>query len=185
MIFDDIQVFRRWFDFKNIGQDTKVDDILGEEQSKRIVTKLHEILRPFLLRRMKADISIKIPPKREIVVYCPKTALQLEYYQHAVLGTLRDALIALKLEHASEISQINLSMTLRKICNHPFLFGEPRDPKTNEYMDAKTLANASGKLKLVDRMLPRLKNGNHKVLIFSQMTKLLDILEDYLLEKGL
>lgn len=55
----------------------KVDDIIGEEQQKRVVTKLHEILRPFLLRRMKRDVMITMPPKREIVVYCSMSSLQV------------------------------------------------------------------------------------------------------------
>jgi superfamily II DNA/RNA helicase len=68
------------------------------------------------------------------------------------------------------------------VCNHPFLFGEPRDVSGRFYGEAnpELLALASGKFRLLDRMLPKLKERGHKVLIFSQMTKLLDILEDYL-----
>ena len=84
------------------------------------------------------------------------------------------------------MSQANVTMNLRKCCNHPFLFGEPKDPSGSYLGDAKPqlLVMASGKFKLLDRMLPLLKAGGHKVLLFSQMTKLMDILQDYLLWKG-
>lgn len=87
------------------------------------------------------------------------------------------------IEGAKEVSTTNQHMNYRKVCNHPFLFGEPRDEKSGEYIgvvNPKMLVAASGKFRLLNRMLPRLKAGGHKVLIFSQMTKLLDILQDYL-----
>lgn len=66
-------------------------------------------------------------------------------------------------------------MDLRKICNHPYLFRwvDPTGPADEE------LVAASGKLRLLDCMLPELRRRKHKVLLFSQMTRVLDILEDY------
>ena len=76
-IFDDLQVFQSWFGFRNIGKETQVDDIIDDESKDRIVTKLHEILRPFLLRRVKSDVLKGVlPPKQEIVLYAPMTGLQ-------------------------------------------------------------------------------------------------------------
>merc|ERR1711871_306236 len=64
-IFDDLAVFQSWFGFRNIGQETQVDDIVDDESKDRIVSKLHEILRPFLLRRVKADVLKGVlPPKK-------------------------------------------------------------------------------------------------------------------------
>ena len=83
---------------------------------------------------------------------------------------------------AKDISQHNTLVNLRKVANHPFLFGEPRD-KNGQYIgvsDSRLLVAASGKFRLLNRMLSRLKTEGHKVLIFSQMTKLLDILQDFL-----
>lgn len=181
-IFDDLEVFQSWFGFRNIGKDTKVDDIIGTERQERVVSKLHEILRPFLLRRMKKDVLINMPPKREIIVYCGMSSLQRDYYDRVLQNTLRDTLISMELEGASTISQMNPTMNLRKVCNHPFLFGEPRETSGEFIGDSKPqlMMMASGKFKLLDRMLPRLRKGDHKVLIFSQMTKLMDILQDYL-----
>ncbi len=92
----------------------------------------------------------------------------------------------MNIDGAKDITQMNPMMHLRKVCNHPFLFGEPKDAQ-GRYLgevNKKLLTLASGKFKLLDRMLPRLKAGGHKVLIFSQMTQLMNILEDYLLSLG-
>jgi ATP-dependent DNA helicase len=81
-IFDDLEVFQSWFGFKNIGQGegTQVEDVVRQEHQERVVTKLHDILRPFLLRRMKRDVLQGVlPPKREIVVFCGMSSLQREY----------------------------------------------------------------------------------------------------------
>lgn len=74
----------------------------------------------------------------------------------------------------------SIVMQLRKVCNHPYLFGEQRNDMGEFDTDAN-IVDVSGKLQLLDSLLPRLKKGGHKVLIFSQMTQLMDILEDYLL----
>jgi ATP-dependent DNA helicase len=182
-IFDNLEVFQAWFGFKNIGKDTQVDEIIDNEHHSRVITKLHEILRPFLLRRIKRGVLLKMPPKKEIVVYCGMSSLQSEYYTLIKQGKIREALISMGIEGAKDVSQQNMIMNLRKVCNHPFLFGEPCDDRGRYLGEAqpKLLSMASGKFRLLDRMLPLLKKQGHKVLIFSQMTELLNILEDYLL----
>jgi ATP-dependent DNA helicase len=78
-------------------------------------------------------------------------------------------------------------MQYRKVSNHPFLFGEPIDQATGLHIGEAypaLLIAASGKFKLLDRMLTKLKAEGHKVLIFSQMTRLMDILQDYCSHKG-
>lgn len=114
------------------------------------MSKLHEILRPFLLRRLKKDVLIEMPPKKEIVVYTPMSLLQRDYYKLAVEGKLRDKLVAIGLTGGREFSQINLNMNLRKISNHPFLFGEPTDESGQPICDARPdlLISASGKFKV-------------------------------------
>jgi ATP-dependent DNA helicase len=115
------------------------------------------------------------------------SSLQRDYYTRVLEGTLRETLLSMGVDGASSISQINTNMNLRKVCNHPFLFGEPRDPISGQHIGEAfphLLTLASGKFKLLDRMLPILKQQGHKVLIFSQMTQLLTILQDYLEHKG-
>jgi len=186
MIFDDLEVFQSWFGFRNIGgrnkqDDTQVDDIMKTEQETRVVSKLHEVLRPFLLRRMKKDVLIDMPPKAEVIVYCGMSALQKEYYAHVHNDTIRKTLVDMKIDNANNTSQINKLMNLRKVCNHPFLFGEPKDERGRYLSDVngEFISMASGKFRFLDRILPRLKKQGHKVLVFSQMTELLGILQDY------
>ena len=187
-IFDDLEVFQCWFGFRNIGRDTQVDEVIDTEQRQKVVTKLHAILRPFLLRRLKRDVLLTMPPKREIVVYSGMSSMQREYYTCVQSHKLRETLINMGVEGAREVScSNNMAMQLRKVCNHPFLFGEPRDASSGKYLgelNPKFLITASGKLKLMDRMLTQLKRDGHKVLIFSQMTEVLNIFEDYLTEKN-
>jgi ATP-dependent DNA helicase len=66
--FDNLEVFQSWFGFRNIGKETQVDDIIDTEYKERVVTKLHEILRPFLLRRMKRDVLLTLP-ENFLIVY--------------------------------------------------------------------------------------------------------------------
>jgi ATP-dependent DNA helicase len=166
VIFDSLEVFQSWFDFKNIGQDTKIEDIIGEEQRDRIVSKLHEILRPFVLRRFKKDtIGSLISHKREVVVYCGMSSLQYDYYQRVLDGSFRETLVESGLTQAKKISQINTIMNLRKVVNHPFLFGDITDKKgvSLRESDPELFIKASGKFKLLDRMFPRLYQQGHKV----------------------
>ena len=130
---------------------------------------------------MKKDVLINMPPKAEVVVYCGMSSLQKEYYACVCNGNIRQTLVDMKIEGAKETSQQNKIMNLRKVCNHPFLFGEPKDDR-GQYLgevNPKFLSMASGKFKLLDRLLPRLKAAGHKVLLFTQFTTLLDILQDY------
>ncbi|XP_017632203.1 ISWI chromatin-remodeling complex ATPase CHR17-like [Gossypium arboreum] len=77
---------------------------------------------------------------------------------------------------------LNIAMQLRKCCNHPYLFqgAEPGPP----YTTGDHLVTSAGKMVLLDKLLPKLKERDSRVLIFSQMTRLLDILEDYLMFRG-
>jgi len=185
-IFDDLSVFQSWFGFRNIGRETQVSDIVEGEEHQRIVTKLHEILRPFLLRRLKKDVILNIPPKQEIVIYAPMTQLQMDYCTAIQDDTLRDVLQQFGFEGAKNQSQISQMMNLRKAANHPFLFGEPKN-NFGEYIGVANpmlMVHASGKMALLDRMFLKLKADGHKVLLFSQMTKMLNIIEDYLQFRG-
>ena len=87
---------------------------------------------------------------------------------------------------------MNTMMELRKCCIHPFLLNGAEDQiqldyKAHEKEDAEAyfhaLVNSSGKMVLIDKLLPKLKASGHRVLVFSQMVKCLDLLEDYLVYK--
>lgn len=180
-IFDDPDSFQGWFDFSAIGNKEGEQKIIAQQERDQIVTKLHQILRPFLLRRVKTDVELELPKKAERMVNTTLSDIQKKYY-HAILHKqLQDVLSAAaqKQLKAKGTSLQNQLMQLRKVCNHPYLLEWPTDSQGNELIDDNMIKSA-GKLQLLDRLLPRLKKEGHKVLIFSQMTRMLDILEDYM-----
>jgi SNF2 family DNA or RNA helicase len=109
--------------------------------------------------------------------------LQLGYADLIDKGVLRDELLRQGIDGGRNLSQTNKMMNHRKNVNHPFMFGEPIDPAAGVHIGTshpQLLVRASGKFALMDRMLQRLHKDGHQVLIFSQMTRVLNIIEDYL-----
>eukprot|EP00768_Dysnectes_brevis_P001896 gnl/Dysnectes_brevis/1550_a1758_1417.p1 GENE.gnl/Dysnectes_brevis/1550_a1758_1417~~gnl/Dysnectes_brevis/1550_a1758_1417.p1 ORF type:complete len:748 (-),score=272.48 gnl/Dysnectes_brevis/1550_a1758_1417:765-2978(-) len=136
------------------------------------VKRLHAVLRPFILRRLKADVET-LPPKREINVLCGLSATQRDLYR----GILAKDISSLVGDGVGRSRLRNIVMQLRKCVNHPYLFSgiEPGPP----YVEGEHLVKSSGKLMLLDALLTRLKDEGSRVLLFSQMTSVLNILEDY------
>merc|ERR1719362_1173589 len=92
-IFDDLRVFESWFDAKDLHENQdELARITAQEQKNSILSTLHQILTPFLLRRVKSDVDLEIPPKKEVMVYCPMTTRQEELYRAIVEKTLADLL---------------------------------------------------------------------------------------------
>ncbi|KAF8797773.1 hypothetical protein BYT27DRAFT_7265322 [Phlegmacium glaucopus] len=264
-IFDDIDTFQEWFNLPELQSS------LPTSQSSQIISSLHAILKPFLLRRMKVDVEMNLPPKKEYVLYAPLSVRQREAYDRVLDGGLRKWLIhggtggvevvgddepieeeasdedeeqegsehrraskrfikggrkgyavdgdddeyfeslergnldkrGLKViktkeeEEAEEakigrehqlrtkVKQVNnmklqnTVMQLRKVCSHPFLFDWPIDPNTRYPVLGEELVNASGKMMVLDRLLRELFKRGHKVLLFSQFTTMLDIIEEW------
>jgi SNF2 family DNA or RNA helicase len=110
-----------------------------------------------------------MPEKSEVVLYTGLTALQKKYYKSILV---KDAAAFDTSKPANKL--LNTLMQLRKCVNHPYLF-DGVEPEPFEIGDH--LVEASGKLSLLDKMLPYLKTRAHRVLIFSQMTRMLDILQ--------
>ena len=345
-IFDDLATFETWFDFSDIHEEHGQSRILSKENSSQVITQLHEILKPFLLRRLKNDVETDLPPKKEYLLYAPLTELQKELYNSVVNGEIRrwllerktglpwsqiqeilddpdgintasssapttrvastdqsrhqsphpwavsnkrkDVHAKLNVEEEQEQEQPikrgrgrprksdtakestkasrsssadfkieedgqtasgastprhqsnrrakrgvnyqvddmsdhhyfdkleqelnrgpkqltsaqaerqgklfsireaqkqikmmhleNIVMQARKICNHPFLFDWPVDMDSGTLVVNKDLINASGKMLMLNRLLDELFNRGHKVLIFSQFTTMLDIIEEW------
>eukprot|EP01006_Ploeotia_vitrea_P032035 TRINITY_DN64314_c0_g1_i1.p1 TRINITY_DN64314_c0_g1~~TRINITY_DN64314_c0_g1_i1.p1 ORF type:complete len:745 (-),score=164.56 TRINITY_DN64314_c0_g1_i1:1998-4232(-) len=230
-IFDDLDSFKNWFNFDSVETEDEGIHILHSEQQNQVISKLHDIMRPFMLRRLKTDAGIDLPKKRELVLYCALTPKQHERYM-AIKDKNLDTYLQKETAKGNATGTLkparllNIMMQLRKVCNHPFLFEQfdPFLPRTETetvikeiveeydigdrkpykqkrkivetttkeicnydhnnaedrqaYHDA--LISECGKFGVLDRMLPVLKRDGHKVLIFSQMTSLLDLLEDYL-----
>ncbi len=278
-IFDKLESFESWFDFSALKEKNGVEQILSEDRKKNLVASLHAILKPFLLRRVKADVETSLPKKREYVLYAPLTQTQRELYQEILEGNSRAYLenkvvetlsgtatptsvrsLSLKRKVADDSSTPNKSakssrastpatskssgprsrkakkqqgyeevsdaqyfkeledlpsspvsdnaeyendeeteraktlsiarreiankklqnpvMQLRQCCNSPHNFFYPFDLDDNTPVD-ETLVTESGKMLLLDRLLPELLKRGHKVLIFSQFKTQLDLLETY------
>lgn len=260
-IFDDIDSFQEWFNLPEL------QSALPTNQSSQIISSLHAILKPFLLRRLKVDVETNLPPKKEYVLYAPLSMRQREAYDRVLSGGLRRWLIhggtggvevskeedpveveeegeedtqaenrtmkrrktgkktydidgdddeyfdmlekgeidqwgvkqkVSKEEEEAEEARIgrehqqrarvlkvnnmklqNAVMQLRKVCSHPFLFDWPVDPDTMMPILGEELVNASGKMMVLDRLLRELFRRKHKVLLFSQFTTMLNIIEDW------
>ncbi|XP_076455656.1 lymphoid-specific helicase-like isoform X2 [Babylonia areolata] len=246
-IFDDLGSFEAWFDIEHIGEEMAAD-----KQKKDVLSMLHQILTPFMLRRLKTDVDLRIPPKKEVIVYAPLCPLQKDFYAALIdrtifakiqekNGTLEkmevdrngrplrkvtkhkinyslmiscdkddrecrtsrqkaqeeeeieswvQAMVKMQQKREEKpapeqrVSQLtiklrNVMMQLRKCCSHPFLLEHPLDKKTGELSLDERVISQSGKMLILDRMLKELHRRGHKVLIFSQMTKMLDLLEDF------
>ncbi|THZ89885.1 SWI/SNF chromatin remodeling complex component [Aureobasidium pullulans] len=278
-IFDKLESFESWFDFSALNQRNGYEDILSEERKTNLVTSLHAILKPFLLRRIKTDVETSLPKKREYILYAPLTATQRELYQEILEGNSRAylenkaveslsgantprstrgaSLKRSRLEEGSatpnksvkssrastpattasargnrrakrsqnyeELSdtayfkqvqdeqseepehELNSSeeeaqeqaqtlalakkligakklqnpvLLLRLCCNSPHNFFYPFMEEDNSDVD-ETLVTESGKMMLLDSLMPSLLERGHKVLIFSQFKTQLDLIETY------
>ncbi|KAJ3072793.1 hypothetical protein HDU98_002872 [Podochytrium sp. JEL0797] len=292
-IFESITDFESWFDLDNINNNDGSE--IDKESATSVVSSLHEILKPFLLRRIKTEVEVDLPKKRELLLFAPLVPKQKELYDACVGGIaqFREYLIdkmdsnakAAEEEEAGDVAsdtvgtpeevkaagegadadQVddaaesegssrrqsrrliqqnyrddvdddtyfdmieekaatdadakpapaekassrtivqnqklqNLIMQLRKICNHPYLFDVPNDAAEKDFDYFSTqevkavkegpskdeiavrlpdIVACSGKMLMLERLLPELFKRGHKVLIFSQMTRQLDLLADW------
>lgn len=252
-VFDDLRVFKSWFNPKDmdVEGDDETERIVKQERQGNILSTLHQILTPFLLRRVKADVDLKIPPKKELLVYCPMTDRQRKMYEATVnktisqmvgqdgqegevkdvdvvvdvnapramrnsrfdygaffknqnddddieqyveilknmkdrkdAGSMNSAYAAKRTTSDVRVSLKSRMMDLRKCTNHPYLIEYPLTEDGMFYKADENLIDICGKAKVLDQMLSELLRRKHKVLIFSQMTRMLDILADYLHLRG-
>ena len=162
-VFSDSNVFDQWFSNQNADEDT-------------VVRQLHRVLKPFLLRRVKADVEKSLLPKKEIQLPVGMTEMQIKWYKK-ILEKDIDAVNGAAGKRESKTRLLNIVMQLRKCCNHPYLFegAEPGPPYTTD----EHLIDNAGKMKYLDKLLIKTKREGSRVLIFSQMSRVLDILEDY------
>ncbi|XVF46045.1 hypothetical protein PTKIN_Ptkin02bG0256400 [Pterospermum kingtungense] len=142
------------------------------------VEELKKLVAPHMLRRLKRDAMQNIPPKTERMVPVELSSIQAEYYR--AMLTKNYQILRNIGKGVAQQSMLNIVMQLRKVCNHPYLIpGTEPESGSVEFLHEMRI-KASAKLTLLHSMLKALYREGHRVLIFSQMTKLLDILEDYL-----
>ncbi|KAI3896797.1 hypothetical protein MKW98_009650 [Papaver atlanticum] len=176
-IFNSSDDFSQWFNkpFES-GVDTSPDDaLLSEEENLLIINRLHQVLRPFVLRRLKHKVEHELPEKIERLVRCESSA-----YQKLLMKRVEDNLGCIGNSKGRSVH--NSVMELRNICNHPYisqLHAEQVDSLVPRHY-LPPIVRLCGKLEMLDRLLPKLKATDHRVLFFSTMTRLLDVMEEYL-----
>uniref|UniRef100_A0A8C3ACD6 Chromodomain helicase DNA binding protein 6 n=1 Tax=Cyclopterus lumpus TaxID=8103 RepID=A0A8C3ACD6_CYCLU len=163
----------------------------GDLKTDEQVKKLQAILKPMMLRRLKDDVEKNLAPKEETIIEVELTNIQKKYYR-AILEKNFSFLSRGAHQHNMP-NLINTMMELRKCCNHPYLitgaeekilegFRKYHSPDALDFQ-LQAMIQAAGKLVLIDKLLPKLLSGGHKVLVFSQMVRCLDIMEDYLIQR--
>ncbi|EAX92042.1 SNF2 family N-terminal domain containing protein [Trichomonas vaginalis G3] len=164
-IFNDHSQFEEWFSapFSKAGGDVS---LTGEEQFL-VISQLHNVLRPFLFRRTTAQVATELPKMRECKLLCAMSAWQKVVYNTLVT----ESSVVHSMDHIQRLD--NTTMQLRKCCNHPYLFYDT-------WFVNLDLVRTSGKCEVLDRILPKLKATGHRILIFSQMTEVLTLLQDLL-----
>jgi len=182
-IFKSVKSFDEWFNtpFANTGTQDKIE--LSEEEQLLVIRRLHKVLRPFLLRRLKKDVEKDLPDKQERVVKCSFSALQAKLYKQLMTHnklTVTDG----KGGKTSMRGLSNMLMQLRKLCNHPYVF-EPVEDQMNPGKGTNdSIWRTAGKFELLDRVLPKFQATGHRVLMFFQMTQIMNIMEDFLRLRG-
>ncbi|XP_020108708.1 protein CHROMATIN REMODELING 5 isoform X2 [Ananas comosus] len=150
------------------------------------LANLHQELRPHILRRVIKDVEKSLPPKIERILRVEMSPLQKQYYKWILERNFHNLNKGVR---GNQVSLLNIVVELKKCCNHPFLFesadhGYGGDISTTDSNKVERIVLSSGKLVILDKLLIRLRETNHRVLIFSQMVRMLDILAEYLSLRG-
>ncbi|KAK9325799.1 SNF2 family N-terminal domain-containing protein [Lipomyces orientalis] len=170
--------------------DQEIDFETPGANQEKYIRDLHERLKPFILRRLKKDVEKSLPSKSERILRVELSDMQTEYYKN-IISRNYSALNA-GATGGSQLSLLNIMMELKKASNHPYLFPnaennflEGNEGESTRDVIFRGMIMNSGKMVLLDKLLGRLRRDGHRVLIFSQMVRMLDILGDYLTHRGL
>lgn len=180
-VFNSVKSFDEWFNtpFANSGTGDKIE--LNEEEALLIIRRLHKVLRPSLLRRLKRDVESELPDKVEKVIKVRMSALQAQLYKqmkkYKMIADGKDnkGCVAFRPQRGAEAHVVRNSkpggvrglsnelMQLRKICQHPFLFESVEDNVNPSSMIDDKLIRSSGKIELLYRILPKFFATGHRV----------------------
>ncbi|KAK0635561.1 PHD/FYVE-zinc-finger like domain-containing protein [Bombardia bombarda] len=173
----------QFIDPKNM-QAEKLDEEFGEI-TKDNLPKLHELIRPYFLRRTKAMVLTFLPTMAQIILPVTMTVVQERLCKSIMERNpdlIRSVFARGKLKPNERGSLSNILMQLRKCLCHPFVYSQAvEDRNLSPELTRRNLVEASSKLLLLEVMLPKLKARGHRVLMFSQFLDELTILEDFLI----
>ena len=242
-VFSDLEFFLAWFGWDSKDDKEMSTKIREQNEEFDLVSKLHQIMKPFMMRRLKVDVETSLPDKHEIVVYAPMTDHQRFYYDKIMEGmgmslslscccwfllfclsfylifdpfrpfclthsvshvptTTTTLSLSLSLSLSASLMKgleqtgssgkrqrlQNKVMQLRKACNHPFLFENDAENAERQMLSGthtdEGIVSCAGKMVVLDKILKRCKAEGRRVLVFSQFTSVLDIMEDYCWLRG-
>lgn len=158
-------------------------DLQSDEAAAKI-SEMTKAIQPYMIRRTKNKVENDLPPKTEKIIRVELSDVQLEYYKNILTRNYAALNQGAK---GQKQSLLNIMMELKKASNHPFMFPNAEDrimEGKGRDEQLKAIITSSGKMMLLDQLLTKLKKDNHRVLIFSQMVKMLDILSEYLHLRG-
>ena len=167
--------------------DQEIDFETPNDEQEQYIKDLQKKIHPFILRRLKKDVEKSLPSKSERILRVELSDLQTEYYRNIIT---RNYTALNAGSRGAQISLLNIVSELKKASNHPYLFDGVEDNVLAKYGTTsreamlRGMIMSSGKMVLLEQLLTRLRKEGHRVLIFSQMVRILDILGDYLSIKG-
>ncbi|CDS12854.1 hypothetical protein LRAMOSA05038 [Lichtheimia ramosa] len=164
-------------DLSELNVDLDKEDDHQQEKIK----KLHESLKSIMLRRLKKDVEKSLPSKTERILRVEMSDTQRDLYKNILTKNFE------VLNRGSEKNKkqwLNIAIELKKASNHPYLFQDAEFATGSRIEQLRGVVENSGKMVLLDKLLTRLKNDGHRVLIFSQLVMMLDILSDYMTLRG-
>ncbi|CAK8569972.1 unnamed protein product [Lathyrus sativus] len=177
---DELFMLMHFLDAGKFGSLEEFQEEFKDINQEQQISRLHKMLAPHLLRRVKKDVLTELPPKKELIVRVELSSKQREYYK-AILTRNYEILTR---RGGAQISLNNVVMELRKLCCHPYML-EGVEPVLNDEKEKyKQLLESSGKLQLLDKLMMKLKEQGHRVLIYSQFQSMLDKLEEYCVYKN-
>ncbi|KAJ3312803.1 hypothetical protein HDU76_002791 [Blyttiomyces sp. JEL0837] len=155
---------------------------IGAENQEDKIKELQKRLENYMLRRLKKDVEKSLPTKTERILRVELSTMQVEYYKNVFSRNF--AALNKGIAAGGHNTLLNIAMELKKAANHPYLFPNAETMVASKEEQLRGIIINSGKMVLLDKLLARLKEGGHRVLIFSQMVRMLDILTDYLTLRG-
>lgn len=176
--------------------DNSYDAVQLEQQyselDKNSIHQLHDLIRPFFLRRTKAQVLTFLPPMAQIILPVSMSLVQKKLYRNILAKNpeLIRAIFAADsnatLKQGERGSLSNILMQLRKCLCHPFVYHKSIEERNVDHaVSHRNLVDASSKLKLLELLLPKLRERGRRVLIFSQFLDMLDMTEDFLYGMGM
>lgn len=145
-----------------------------KDKDEKLLARVHQLVAPFILRRLKKDVLTELPDKVESVVYCELDKAQRKLYEATLISMNKElqAELGEGNEGQSRMKMLAMLTRLRQLCCHPALYLE-------NYKDE------SAKLNLCLELIQECKDSGHRMLLFSQFTSMFDLIAPKLDELGI